>query len=610
MTRPIRSVFACALALAVLPSAAHAASFATGQTLAAGGSPVRLATGDFNHDGAADLAATDLTSDGLSVYLGDGLGGFTAAAGSPYATLDMPVGISAADVNGDGRDDIAVAAFGNGTSGATQIFLAQASGAMGTPTNYTSPTISPFDVKLKDLNADNKPDLLVDSGNALYTRLNDGGVFNGAASAPATIPVGTTNQEFAVGDLNGDSIPDVAMADTGTQSVHVLASSGGTRFNAPSTLDPIGTPLNTVIADVTGDGKPDVVSVQQDDLATTVFPGGGTGTTFAPLVRLGMSNPGYASAGDVDADGKADVITSDADGLAINRSLSGAVFGATQLVGPASAAGTLLADFNGDGALDIAAAVPGKDSIQILLNAPGAGASDLGFSGQTTGTGSSSLPLRVRNTGGRPLAVTAATLGGPNAADFHATNDGCSGTSVAPGDSCTIDVQFTPSANGARTATITLDDNAPDGPQVVNLTGTGVAPVAGPAGTNGSNGANGSSGANGADGAVGATGPTGPAGATGATGPAGKNAVITCKVGKAKKGKVKVTCVVKSAKAASARLVRGARTYGQARRTRVRSHRVTLTLRLSGRASHGRYTLALRLLSGTQTVPVTMRVRL
>jgi hypothetical protein len=69
------------------------------------------------------------------------------------------------------------------------------------------------------------------------------------------------------------------------------------------------------------------------------------------------------------------------------------------------------------------------------------------------------------------LSITSLTFTGTNASDFAHT-DTC-GTSVAAGANCTIAVLFTPSASGARTAALSIADNATGSPQTVSLSGTG-----------------------------------------------------------------------------------------------------------------------------------------
>lgn len=91
----------------------------------------------------------------------------------------------------------------------------------------------------------------------------------------------------------------------------------------------------------------------------------------------------------------------------------------------------------------------------------------LTFAAIDAGSTSSSQTLTVRNTGDASLTVTNVVAEG----DFTQT-DTCN--SVPAGDSCTVSVTFSPSAGGTRTGVLTISDNAPDSPQVVPLTGTGV----------------------------------------------------------------------------------------------------------------------------------------
>ncbi len=108
-------------------------------------------------------------------------------------------------------------------------------------------------------------------------------------------------------------------------------------------------------------------------------------------------------------------------------------------------------------------------------------AASLSFSPELTGTASSAQTITLSNAGTAALSFTGITLAGANAGDFAETNT-C-GSSVAVGASCSIGVTFTPSATGARTATLSLADNAPDSPQTIALSGAGadisIAPASG-----------------------------------------------------------------------------------------------------------------------------------
>jgi hypothetical protein len=69
------------------------------------------------------------------------------------------------------------------------------------------------------------------------------------------------------------------------------------------------------------------------------------------------------------------------------------------------------------------------------------------------------------------MSISSISLTGTNAADFARTTT-C-GTTLAASASCTISVTFRPTATGARTASVSIADNAPGSPHTAPLTGTG-----------------------------------------------------------------------------------------------------------------------------------------
>jgi hypothetical protein len=105
--------------------------------------------------------------------------------------------------------------------------------------------------------------------------------------------------------------------------------------------------------------------------------------------------------------------------------------------------------------------------------------SSLAFGSQALSTTSAPLSVTVTNTGTAAVNFTGFTVTGTNAGDFAvpAATSGaaCSPTgTVAAGASCTINVVFTPGANGARAATLNIADSATGSPQTVTLSGSGV----------------------------------------------------------------------------------------------------------------------------------------
>jgi Abnormal spindle-like microcephaly-assoc'd, ASPM-SPD-2-Hydin/Cep192 domain 4/NHL repeat len=97
--------------------------------------------------------------------------------------------------------------------------------------------------------------------------------------------------------------------------------------------------------------------------------------------------------------------------------------------------------------------------------------SNLAFSSQNLGTTSAAQTVTLTNSGNAALSVTSIAVSGGNSGDFSETNT-C-GNSVAAAASCTISVTFKPTATGARTASVTITDNASSSPHSVSLTGSG-----------------------------------------------------------------------------------------------------------------------------------------
>ena len=99
----------------------------------------------------------------------------------------------------------------------------------------------------------------------------------------------------------------------------------------------------------------------------------------------------------------------------------------------------------------------------------------LNFGERLVGTSGTSQTVTVKNTGSAPMTVSGASVGGTNASDFSVVSGSC-GSSVAAGASCSIAVNFTPSAAGTRSASLSISHNAAASPQVIGLGGTGTAP--------------------------------------------------------------------------------------------------------------------------------------
>ena len=190
--------------------------------------PYAIAVGDFNGDGIQDLATVDNYSNNVTVLLGNGSGGFTAAPGSPFPAGSAPSALAVADFNGDGIPDLAAPNFG--TNSVTVLF-GDGLGGFNVSASFAAGP-GPLSVAAGDFNGDGVPDLVAANTNssALTVLLGDGaGEFKASPESPVSVP--GSPRLIAVADFNGDGVQDLAVADA-FDGVTVLLGDGTGGFMA------------------------------------------------------------------------------------------------------------------------------------------------------------------------------------------------------------------------------------------------------------------------------------------------------------------------------------------------------------------------------------------
>jgi len=98
----------------------------------------------------------------------------------------------------------------------------------------------------------------------------------------------------------------------------------------------------------------------------------------------------------------------------------------------------------------------------------------LSFAATTVGQSASALATTLSNTGNATLTVSTLSLSGAAAGDYAISGGSCAnGTTLAAGANCTVQIGFTPSATGTRSASLVIAHNATGGSSTVSLSGTG-----------------------------------------------------------------------------------------------------------------------------------------
>ena len=343
--------------------------------LAVGGRPAGVATGDFNHDGNADIVVGQQDDSSISVLLSNGDGTFQPAVA--YTVGAQPVSITVADVNRDGHPDLLVAEEAGTAAGSTLntlgVLLGNGDGTFQPDVSYPEGR-GPRAVVAGDFNGDGLLDAaIVNYGFGSLVVLPGRG--DGSFDTPGKVDTRRMNTPVAIaaGDFNHDRRLDVAISSLGGRSpVSVRLGKGDSTFRAPLTLDAIQGQQALAVADLNGDGNLDVVAGTDNSFYLATFLGNGDGT-FQPILKyFGTVYPLALAIADFDGDGKDDVAL--IDGFVENTVsvLSGngdGTFATAQSYSTGSSpVEVAVGDFNHDGRPDLVVSNKDDGTVSVLIN--------------------------------------------------------------------------------------------------------------------------------------------------------------------------------------------------------------------------------------------------
>jgi outer membrane protein assembly factor BamB len=177
-------------------------------------------------------------------------------------------------------------------------------------------------VAIGDLNGDGKPDLAVSDSDAYAPGTVSVLIGNGDGTfQPASAyPVGQSSGTVAIADLNGDGNPDLVVVNSGgqnpsldvTSSVSVLLGKGDGTFEPQTTFETYMGSMDVVIADFNGDAKLDLAVANDSRGGLSVLLGNGDGT-FQPSITTFDASGESLAVGDLNGDGTPDLVSVDGE---------------------------------------------------------------------------------------------------------------------------------------------------------------------------------------------------------------------------------------------------------------------------------------------------------
>lgn len=311
-------------------------AFLTALSMKVGTSITSVVAADVNGDGSLDLIFTDRDSHTLGVMLNNASTGNPVRSFQDATYYDMgsgtpPSSVAVGDFNGDGAVDLAVACYANNS---VRILTGNKTNKVANGTFTLSSTayqagVGPSSIAVADMNKDGAADLIVANTNSddvsILLGKKTNGKANGTFASAVNYTVGDNPLSVVTGDFNGDGYADVAVASGGVaNSVSVLLNNKNGTLTLSDSYAAGSYPTGLSVTDVNNDGVCDLAVLDQAARTYDILIGKPDGT-FHSVIQMPTGANGSLSSitfADLNGDGKQDLITADTTNKVLAVSLN------------------------------------------------------------------------------------------------------------------------------------------------------------------------------------------------------------------------------------------------------------------------------------------------
>lgn len=359
--RALRAVLSVALAAGASQSFTQVA-FRSEPPILVSDDPHQLAAADFDGDGKIDLIVGHGIDFRVNILHGLGDGRFIRSI--DVSTGAAPISVATADFDGDGHADFVSA---NLYGSSVTVGLGSGNGKFPSLTTFATEAF-PEEVQVADFDGDGHADIVVASENQVTLLINDGSGGFAAIPGPATRGFTRGSSSVAAADLTGDGAIDLVTSNYRPRdTISVLIGHGDGTFDPPVDYAAPGA-VKVVVGDVDGDGVPDVVVADDIHSTVSILRNLGDGSLETTAVYDVPCCPEWIMLADINHNGTLDIAAFNAGGIAF---LFGAGDGSFRA--PVSVANTgnahrgIAIDLNGDGRSDLAFSSLGSE-VNVLIN--------------------------------------------------------------------------------------------------------------------------------------------------------------------------------------------------------------------------------------------------